>query len=225
MERIESVRPAILMDGEPYVLHPSKIVCLLRSYAAHAKELNNAVPDRPRFFLKPPSSLLGNGGTIIIPEGVGSVHHEVELAVIIGKPGRMIPEESAADHVLGYTTMLDLTARDLQDEAKSKGLPWTEAKGFDTFAPVGPSGARSPSYDWRGKRVYLKVNGDIRQDGNTDLMIFTIERMISRISQVMTLEDGDIIMTGTPAGVGPLRYGDRIEASVEGLGVLEAIVG
>lgn len=212
------------MDGLPYEMHPSKIVCLLRSYAAHAKELNNPVPDRPRFFLKPPSSLMADGGTVIIPDGVSAVHHEVELGVIIGRSGRMISEENAGDHILGYTTMLDLTARDLQDEAKSKGLPWAEAKGFDTFAPVGPIGASRASYDWKGRRIWLRVNGEMRQDGNTSMMIFPVERMISRISSVMTLEEGDIIMTGTPEGVGPLRHGDRVEASIEGLGVLKVQV-
>ncbi len=217
-------RPTILMDGTPYELHPSKIVCLLRSYAAHAKELNNPVPERPRFFLKPPSSLLANHGTVVLPEGVGNVHHEVELAVIIGRTGSGIDEVSAGDHILGYTVMLDLTARDLQEESRSKGLPWTEAKGFDTFAPVGPLGATRARYDWKGRRVQLKVNGTLRQDGNTDMLLFTVEQMVSRISSVMTLEEGDIILTGTPAGVGPIRSGDRLEASVEGLGTLEVTV-
>ncbi|MCU0799484.1 MAG: fumarylacetoacetate hydrolase family protein [Candidatus Thermoplasmatota archaeon] len=217
-------RPTILMDGTPYELHPSKIVCLLRSYAAHAKELNNPVPERPRFFLKPPSSLLEDHGTVVLPDGVGPVHHEVELAVIIGKRGNRITETLAGDHILGYTVMLDLTARELQDEARSKGLPWTEAKGYDTFAPVGPLGATRARYDWRGRRVHLKVNGTLKQDGNTDMLLFTVEQMVSRISSVMTLEEGDIILTGTPAGVGPIQHGDRLEASVDGLGTLEVTV-
>ncbi len=217
-------RPTILMDGRPYELHPSKMVCLLRSYAAHARELNNPIPERPRFFLKPPSSLLQNHGTVILPEGVGPVHHEVELAVIIGRTGSKVTVASAGDHILGYTVMLDLTARQLQEEARSKGLPWTEAKGFDTFAPIGPIGATRACYDWRGRRVQLKVNGTMRQDGNTDMLLFPIEQMVSSISSVMTLEEGDMILTGTPSGVGPVQRGDTLEATIDGLGTLEVTV-
>jgi 2-keto-4-pentenoate hydratase/2-oxohepta-3-ene-1,7-dioic acid hydratase in catechol pathway len=214
----------ISMEGRDIELAPTKIVCLLRSYAAHASELSNPVPERPRFFLKPPSSLLGNGGEVIVPSGIGRIHHEVELAVVIGRKGWKVPLEQAMDHVLGYTIMLDITARDLQDESKRKGLPWTEAKGYDTFAPVGPICVPKERFDWRGKRIWLKVNGKMRQDSSTSLMLFPVERMVSDISSVMTLEEGDIISTGTPEGVGILEPGDQVEAGIEGIGVLNVSV-
>jgi 2-keto-4-pentenoate hydratase/2-oxohepta-3-ene-1,7-dioic acid hydratase in catechol pathway len=214
-----------LVKGEgTYILSPSKMICLLRSYAAHARELDNEVPEKPVFFLKPPSSLLANGGTVIIPPGSGEVHHEVELAVIIGKKGKDVKARSAGEHILGYTIMLDITARDIQLESKSKGLPWTEAKGYDTFAPVASIMVPAETFDPSGKRIWLEVNGELRQDSNTELMIWPVEVMISSISSVMTLEEGDIIMTGTPAGVGPLRSGDRVRAGIDGIGTIEVSV-
>ncbi|MGA1849159.1 MAG: fumarylacetoacetate hydrolase family protein [Thermoplasmatota archaeon] len=199
-------------------LRPTKIVCLLRSYAAHARELGNEVPERPRIFLKPPSSLLPDGSVIIIPKGVTSLHHEVELAMVMGKRGKDIPADSAMEHVALFLPMLDITARDVQDEAKSRGLPWTEAKGYDTFAPFGPEAAPASEFDWRSRRIWLSVNGELRQDGNTDLLLFDPSRIIAEISRIMTLEVGDIIMTGTPAGVGPLADGDIVEAGIDGIG-------
>ena len=207
----------ISLEGEMYELAPSKIVCLLRNYAAHARELSNPVPQRPRYFLKPPSSLIGNGGIVRIPDGIGSIHHEVELALIIGERCRRASPEEAEKRILAYTVVLDITARDLQDEVKSMGLPWSECKGFDTFAPVGPVGVPAREYDWRGKRIWLSVNGETRQDGNTDLMLFSPGEIISEISGVMTLEPGDIILTGTPSGVGPLSTGDRVDAGIDGI--------
>lgn len=204
-----------------YKLRPTKIICLLRSYAAHAAELGNEVPGRPLFFLKPPSALVPNGGSIMVPQGVKRLHHEIELSLVISEKGRNIPQDKAMDHVELFLPMLDITARDLQDTARSKGLPWTEAKGYDTFAPVGPEAVRSSEYDWRGRRIWLEVNGQMRQESNTDLMIFTVERMVSEISKVMTLEPGDIIMTGTPPGVGDLFPGDRIRAGIEGMEPME----
>ncbi|MBN1390482.1 MAG: fumarylacetoacetate hydrolase family protein [Candidatus Thermoplasmatota archaeon] len=204
-----------------YELRPTKIICLLRSYAAHATELGNEVPGRPQFFLKPPSALVPNRSSIVVPPGVGRLHHEIELSVVISRKGRNISEDIAMDHVEIYLPMLDITARDLQDAAKSKGLPWSEAKGYDTFAPVGPEAVRSSDHDWRGKRIWLEVNGQIRQDSNTDMLLFSVERMISDISKVMTLEPGDIIMTGTPPGVGPLLPGDRIRAGIDGMEPME----
>jgi 2-keto-4-pentenoate hydratase/2-oxohepta-3-ene-1,7-dioic acid hydratase in catechol pathway len=198
-------------------LRPTKIVCLLRSYAAHAEELGNEVPGRPRIFLKPPSSLIPDGSNILIPEGVSKLHHEIELAMVIGRKGKDIPEGSAMEHVAFFLPMLDITARDVQDEAKSKGLPWTEAKGYDTFAPFGPEAVPASEYDWRSRRIWLRVNGVLKQDGNTDLLLFPPSRIISEISRIMTLEVDDIIMTGTPAGVGPLVEGDIVEAGIDGI--------
>jgi 2-keto-4-pentenoate hydratase/2-oxohepta-3-ene-1,7-dioic acid hydratase in catechol pathway len=208
-----------LRDGvRELVIEPTKIVCLLRNYAEHAKELKNTVPTQPRFFLKPPSSLLPEGGTILIPPTSNEVHHEVELALVIGKEGRAIPLEKAMDHVLGYLVMLDITARDIQDAAKAKGLPWAEAKGYDTFAPYCRSFVRREDHDWRGKRIFLSINGEIKQDGNTSDMIFPVDRIVSAVSEVMTLERHDLILTGTPAGVGPMRKGDTLRAGIEGIG-------
>jgi 2-keto-4-pentenoate hydratase/2-oxohepta-3-ene-1,7-dioic acid hydratase in catechol pathway len=206
-------------------ISPSKIVCLLRNYTEHALELKNPVPTQPRFFLKPPSSLLPEGGTIIIPPTSKELHHEVELAVVIGRGGRSIPEVEAIDHVMGYLVMLDITARDIQDAAKSKGLPWAEAKGYDTFAPYLGTFVGKEGFDWRGKRIHLLVNGAVRQDGNTSDMVFSVERIVSAVSEVMTLEKGDLILTGTPSGVGPIADGDVISAGIEGIGEGSFFVG
>ena len=216
---------SLKLNDEDHVLRPSKIICLLRNYKAHARELGHAAPERPRFFLKPPSALLPNRGTVLIPKGVENLHHEVELAVIIAKHGRFIEMERAAEYIEAYTVMLDITARDVQAKAKSKGLPWTEAKGYDTFAPVGPRAYAADEYDWHDKRIWLSVNGEMRQDGSTALMLFGVERIIHDISLIMSLEPGDIIMTGTPAGVGPLEDGDRVEAGIEGMEDLGVKVG
>lgn len=198
-------------------LAPSKIACLLRNYAAHAEEMKNAVPEKVRFFLKPPSSLLADGGSIVIPDGVRNVHHEVEMALLIGKRGTCIPRSDSMEYVKGFGVMLDITARGIQTEAKKKGLPWSEAKGYDTFAPVGGVFATADDFDYRSKRIWLSVNGTIRQEGNTDLMLFQPPEIISRISDVMILEPGDLILTGTPAGVGELNAGDVVKAGVEGI--------
>ncbi len=204
-----------------YEVKPSKIICLGRNYAKHAKELGHEVPKEPVIFLKPPSSLIGPKEAIILPRISKRVDHEVELAVIIGKRGRRISRERAMEYVLGYTILLDITARDLQWEAKRKGLPWTVAKGFDTFAPVGPRLVDKRELDVSDLELGLKVNGELRQLARTSEMIFKIPEIIEYISSVMTLEAGDIIATGTPAGVGPLRHGDEIEAWIEGIGKLE----
>ena len=208
-------------EGEIEIF-PSKIICLLRNYAAHAEELGNTVPERMVYFLKPPSSLLPSGGTVLIPPDVGVVHHEVELAVVIGKKGKSIPRERAMDHVLGFTVMLDITARDVQDEFKRKGWPWTIPKGYDTFAPIGREIVMD--YDHHNRRIWLEVNGTLRQDGNTSMMIYDVDEIISEVSRVMTLLPGDIILTGTPPGVGPLQSGDRVRAGVDGITPLEVSV-
>ena len=204
-----------------YEVNPSKIICLGRNYAEHAKELGHEVPKEPVIFLKPPSALIEPNQTIILPRKSREVHHEVELAVIIGKRGKDIPRERAMDYVLGYTVFMDITARDLQSEAKKKGLPWTVAKGFDTFAPIGPRIVPKEELDPSNLEIGLKVNGEVRQLSRTSKMIFKIPEIIEYISSIMTLEKGDIIATGTPEGVGPLRHGDIVEAWIEGIGVLK----
>ncbi|NJE46113.1 FAA hydrolase family protein [Thermococcus sp. GR7] len=207
-----------------YEIRPTKIIALAKNYAEHAKEMESDVPERPVFFLKPPSALIGPNSTIVLPRMSKRVDHEVELAVIIGKRARNVPAKKALDYVLGYTILLDITARDLQAEARKSGMPWTLSKGFDTFAPVGPRVVDKRELDISDLEIGLKVNGELRQLGRTSEMVFKVPELIEYISSVMTLEPGDIIATGTPAGVGPLRHGDRIEAWIEGIGTLEADV-
>jgi 2-keto-4-pentenoate hydratase/2-oxohepta-3-ene-1,7-dioic acid hydratase in catechol pathway len=197
---------------------PSKIVCIGRNYAAHAKELGNAVPSEPLLFLKPPSALLAPGGTILLPPDSERVEHEAELGVVIGKRCRRVAREAALGHVFGYTCVGDITARDLQ----KKDVQFTRAKGFDTFCPVGPW--IETELDPSAARIVCRVNGAVRQDGTTDRMIFDVGALVSYVSQVMTLEPGDLVVTGTPEGVGPLVEGDTLEIEIVGLGVLRARV-
>ena len=208
------------LDGF-YELHPTKIVALAKNYVEHAREMESDVPDKPVFFLKPPSALIGPGELIVLPRMSRGVDHEVELAVIIGRRAKRVPAEKAFDHVLGYTVLLDITARDLQAEAREKGLPWSIAKGFDTFAPVGPRVVDRRELRIDDLEIGLKVNGKLRQLGRTSEMVFKVPQLIEYISSVMTLEPGDVIATGTPAGISPLRHGDRIEAWIEGIGKVE----
>ena len=210
-------------DGE-YTLNPSKIICLGKNYAEHAREMKSEVPREPIIFLKPPSSLIGPGENVVLPSISKEVHHEVELAVIIGKRGKNIPEEEAMEHVLGYTILLDITARDLQSFAREWGLPWTVSKGFDTFAPVGPRIVAAGDIDPHNLEIGLRVNGRVRQRSRTFMMLFKIPRLIEYISSIMTLEVGDIIATGTPEGVGKIEHGDIIEAWIEGIGTLKVHV-
>jgi len=204
--------------GEAMTLHPSKVICLLRNYADHASEMGSKVPEHPSFFLKPPSALLPEGRPIVVPKGVELVHHEVELAAVVGKGGKDLSLEEAEGHVKGYLLMLDMTARDLQDAAKAKGLPWAQAKGYDTFAPFCRTFVRADSFRWRGRRLFLSVNGALRQEGSTSDMIFDIASTVSYLSTVMTLEEDDLILTGTPSGVGPVSPGDLIVAGMDGIG-------
>ena len=201
-------------------LEVGKIVCLLRSYAAHAAEMGNEVPEEPVYFLKPSTSIIQNGQDIFIPKESNDVHHEVELAVIIGKKGRFIPEGQAMEHVLGYSILIDVTARDIQAQAKKQGKPWSIAKGYDTFAPMSGIVAKSEIKNPHELGIWLKVNGEYRQKSNTNLMLYKISEIISAISNVMTLEPGDIIATGTPEGVSQIVPGDRVEAGIDGLGTL-----
>ncbi|MCD6384071.1 MAG: fumarylacetoacetate hydrolase family protein [Thermoplasmata archaeon] len=214
------------MDGDIYNLRPSKIIALARNYPSHAGEMGSKVPERVVFFLKPPSSLLPPNSEIVLPKVSREVHHEVELALIIGKGGRWISREKAHEHIQGYTILLDITARDLQAEAKRRGMPWAEAKGFDTFAPIGPKIVPASKLDPGDLEIGLKVNGSVRQLGRTSQMVFSVAEIIEYVSRIMTLEEGDIIATGTPEGVGPLKEGDEVEAWIEGIGTLkEKVVG
>ena len=201
-------------------VRPSKIVCVGRNYREHAAELGNAVPTEPLIFLKPPSSLLAPGGSIRRPRISERTDYEGELGVVISKPCHKVsPEEDVGPYILGYTCVNDFTARDLQN----KDDQWTRAKGFDTFCPVGPL-VTNEIDPWAGVGVETRVNGVIRQQGNTRDFIFGLDVLVRFISQVMTLFPGDLIATGTPKGVGPVVAGDVIEVSVEGVGTLKNVV-
>lgn len=201
-----------------------KIVCLGRNYLDHIRELGNAVPDRAVIFCKPASSLLENGGSVIIPPYSEDCHHELELALLIGKQGKLIDEADALDYLAGYGVALDLTLRDLQAELKGKGLPWELAKGFDTSCPLSAFVPAEKISDPNNLELTLKVNGDVRQQGNTNMMMRSVEQIVSEISQFYTLEPGDIILTGTPAGVSRMVSGDRLQAEIEQVGTLEVTV-
>ena len=193
---------------------PSKIVCVGLNYVQHAQELNMPLPEEPILFLKPPSAVLSPGGQIIYPPSSHQLDYEGELAVVMGKRCRDVPAEEAENYILGYTCFNDVTARDLQ----RKDGQWTRAKSFDTFAPFGPGIAR---IDPSNARITTRVNGHTVQNSNTSDLIFSVPQLVQFISQVMTLEQGDVIATGTPPGVGALQRGDSVEVEIEGIGSLK----
>ena len=197
---------------------PGKIICVGRNYAEHAREQNVEVPEIPLLFMKPPSAVIGPEDMIILPPQSRQVEHEGELAVVIGRRGRWIPAEEALTYVLGYTVANDVTARDLQ----RRDGQWTRGKGFDTFCPLGPW--IETDLDPADVLVQTRVNGEMRQMASTREMMFPVQQLIAFISSIMTLEPGDLILTGTPAGIGPLNAGDGVEVSVEGIGTLRNTV-
>jgi 2-keto-4-pentenoate hydratase/2-oxohepta-3-ene-1,7-dioic acid hydratase in catechol pathway len=194
---------------------PTKIMCVGRNFVDHAKELGNDVPQVPLIFFKPPSSLLRNGETIILPPQAGQVEHEAEMVAVIGKRGRHVPADQAREYILGYTVGNDVTARDLQ---KTDGQ-WARAKGFDTFCPLGSW--IDTDFDPSDAVITCRVNGKMRQLGSTRDLVFSVATMVAYISSVMTLEPGDLLFMGTPAGVGVLKDGDEVVVEIEGLGVLK----
>ena len=193
---------------------PTKIICVGRNYAAHAAEHDADVPDLPLLFLKPPSSLLPPGGHILLPPQSERVEHEAELAVVIGQSGRWITPQKSGEHILGYTIANDVTARDLQRQDGQ----WTRGKGFDTFCPLGPW--IETDLDPADALITCSVNEQMRQMGSTRDMIFSIPNLVAYISSIMMLEPGDVILTGTPSGVGPLLDGDEVTVEIEGIGSL-----
>jgi 2-keto-4-pentenoate hydratase/2-oxohepta-3-ene-1,7-dioic acid hydratase in catechol pathway len=215
MDRIPLAQAILLPPVEP-----SKIVCVGRNYREHAAELGHDVPQEPLLFFKPPSSLLPPGGTILRPKVSARTDYEGELGVVIARRCHQLNDsEDVRPYILGYTCVNDFTARDLQN----KDGQWTRAKGFNTFCPVGPVVADGLD-PWAGVQVETRVNGpgtsEVRQSGNTRDFIFPLDVVIRYISQIMTLEPGDLIATGTPKGVGPVVAGDVIEVSIEGIGQL-----
>jgi 2-keto-4-pentenoate hydratase/2-oxohepta-3-ene-1,7-dioic acid hydratase in catechol pathway len=209
-----------VVDGglEAVALHtpvlPSKLVCVGLNYKDHAAEMKKVIPPEPLLFLKPPSTILDPGAPILIPPGIGTVHYESELAVVIGKQAHRVPAARAWDYILGVTCLNDITARDIQN----KETQYTRAKGFDTFAPFGPcieiGGTRGP------RTIEGFVNGVRRQHSSTSNLIFPLEFLVEYITFVMTLEPGDIISTGTPSGVGPIVPGDVVSVRIDGVGEL-----
>ena len=191
-----------------------KIVCLARTYKKHAQEMNTDVTKDPLLFLKPASSVIYNGESIIFPKMSNCLHHEVELGVVIGKKCKNIKQEEALDYVLGYLIALDITARDIQTEAKKKGWPWSIAKCFDTFSPISEVVLKEYVSNPNELDISLKVNGKLKQKSNTKNMIYSVERIIKFIADIMTLERGDLIITGTPEGVGEIVRGDVLEAKL-----------
>ena len=201
---------------------PSKIICVGRNYGAHAAELGNVVPERPLLFFKPPSSVIGDGDLIELPRASRQVEHEGEIGVVIGATMRRAPESAVFEAVRGITCVNDVTARDLQRTDDQ----WARAKGFDTFCPVGPRvvelSALPPVEELE---VICRVNGEERQHGHVRDMAFGLAHVLSYVSHIMTLEPGDLVATGTPAGVGLLVPGDRVEVEIPGVGVLSNPVG
>lgn len=204
----------------------ARIWCVGRNYTAHAREMGGGPsegqpPAPPFFFLKPSTSLVAGGGSVRYPPATSLLHHEVELVVALAAGGRNIPPERALDHVFGYAVGVDLTRRDVQDEAKRAGRPWSMAKGFDGSAPCS---AIAPStvigHPDRG-RITATVNGELRQDGDLSEQIWSVEQVVAHLSEIVEFLPGDLLFTGTPAGVGPLVPGDQLDAAIEGVGQLE----
>lgn len=213
-ERSETVLPITQVKLLSPVI-PTKVIAVGKNYVDHAAEMESDVPENPLIFLKPPTSVVGPLSPIRLPQASTEVHHEAELAVVMGKVGRNIQPDDVYSHILGYTAANDVTARDLQ---RSDGQ-WTRAKGFDTFCPLGP--AIDTEFDPNeAHSITCKVNGEIRQDGSTGDLVFDVPAIVSFVSSVMTLLPGDVILTGTPAGVGPIRDGDRVEVEIDGIGAL-----
>ena len=206
-------------------IQSSKIICLAKNYPDHAKEMGvepKNLPPHPDLFLKPKSALIGPGANVIFPSQAQQVDHEVELAIVVSKQGKNIPIEESTNYIFGYTILLDMTARDIQAMAKKKGRPWFASKGFDSFSPIGPVIVTSDEInDPQNLELELRLNDELKQKGNTKDMIFNIEQIVSYCSTITTLEPGDLIATGTPAGVGPIQRGDKIRARIESIGTLE----
>jgi 5-carboxymethyl-2-hydroxymuconate isomerase len=215
---------SVNLRGTNSVYPVGKIICLGRNYLDHIRELNNEIPEAPVIFCKPASSLLENGGQIKIPTYSNDCHHELELALLIGKTGKQIPVADAQAYVCGYGVALDLTLRDVQTRQKTKGLPWEIAKGFDTSCPLSDFVPAAKVKDPDNLALTLRVNGEIRQQGNTNMMMRSIARIISEMSDFFTLEPGDIILTGTPAGVAQILSGDQLEGEIEQVGRLTVTV-
>lgn len=191
-----------------------KLVCLARTYREHAREMGVETPQQPLLFLKPESSVIFSNDSIRIPPQSHCLHHEVELGVVIGKEASHVSKENALEYVFGYLVGLDITARDIQTEAKKKGLPWSIAKGFDTFSPISDIVVKETISDPNTLEISLTVNDVVRQHANTNQMVFSVQEIIAFISERMTLKRGDLILTGTPEGVAEIKKGDILKAQL-----------
>ncbi len=207
---------SITIPGLERRLRVNTIFGIGRNYVAHAHELKNEVPKSPVIFIKPVTSVIYSGDNVRLPFQSQDVHYETELVVAIGKNGKNIPIQDALSYVEGYGIGIDVTARDLQQQAKEKSLPWAVSKGFDTFAPISKFISASEVDDPQQLTFELEVNGEIKQRGDTSMMIFPVAHLISELSRFFTLNSGDLIFTGTPEGVGPMRSGDQMKATLCG---------
>jgi len=197
-----------------------KIICIGRNYVDHAKELNNPVPAEPVFFMKPDTALLKDNEPFYLPEFSNDIHHEIELVVKISKAGKHIQQEFAKNYYKQVTVGIDFTARDVQQQCKEKGLPWEKAKAFDGSAPVGKF-IEVDTSQINGLAFHLEINGETKQQGNTSNMLFSVNAIIAYVSKFVTLKTGDLIFTGTPAGVGPVKIGDKLRAYLGNQQLLE----
>ena len=213
---------SIPATGNEYIV--GKILCIGRNYVDHIKELGNETPAAPIVFMKPATSVIGHDEQIVIPSYSQDCHYEAELAVLIGTDGKNIPEFTALSHVAGYGVAIDMTLRDVQDNLKKKGLPWDIAKGFDTACPLSDFTPATAINDPQELTIRLTLNGEQRQNGSTGLMITPVAQLISHLSTIFTLEEGDVILTGTPAGVGRVVSGDHLQAEVVGVATLSVSV-
>lgn len=212
------------LKGSAEEIRIGKILCIGRNYVDHIKELGNEMPERPVIFMKPASSVIAEGEQIVIPSYSSDCHHEAELALLIGTAGKAIPVDQALGHLAGFGVAIDLTLRDVQAEQKKKGLPWEIAKGFDTACPLSEFVPAAAVDNPQDVLITLSVNGEPRQNGSTALMMHRIPELVSYLSGIFTLEPGDIILTGTPAGVGPIKSGDTLVAEIAQVGKLTVTV-
>jgi len=218
-------QPSVAIAGSDRRFPVRRIFCVGRNYAAHAREMGNDERDPPFFFTKPADAVVDSGSTIPYPPLTQNLHHEIELVAAIGTAGFRLAPEAALSHVWGYGVGIDLTRRDLQDVAKKAARPWDWAKGFDRSAPCGPLIPAEKAGHPTSGRIWLAVNGSVRQDGDLNELIWPVADIVAICSQAVELQPGDLIFTGTPAGVGPLVAGDRVTGGIEGIGSIEISIG
>jgi fumarylpyruvate hydrolase len=218
---IDIAVPSLAVEGSDARFPVGRIYCVGRNYADHAREMGHD-PDRepPFFFMKAANSVVESGATIAYPVGTKDVHHEIEMVVAISKGGKNIPVEKALEHVWGYAVGLDMTRRDIQGEAKKTGRPWEMGKSFDESAPISPLRPASKIGHPAKGAIWLKVNGQTKQQGDLAMQIWSVPEQINYLSNLITLQPGDLIFSGTPAGVGPVKAGDKLEGHVDGVGEL-----